>query len=160
MLAEQAAAGGADMGRRDQQRHRAMPPQPGEIDQPDQQVAQRVDPQRVELVGREQMQCQVEREGTDPAQPDRAAAASLPDRLPDALEQLPRTLRGRPAHQPQARATALTAPAEVPLTAAMSNRVLLEQPVEHAPGEGAVRAATLQRQADLELAVPGGGERS
>ena len=40
------------------------------------------------------------------------------------------------------------APAEVPEMPSISQPGLLEQPIEHAPGEGAVRAAALQREVD------------
>ena len=40
------------------------------------------------------------------------------------------------------------APAEVPGDGLDGEPALLEQAVQHAPGEGAVRAATLQRQVD------------
>ena len=40
------------------------------------------------------------------------------------------------------------APAEVPEMPSIVEPALLEQPVEHAPGEGAVRAAALQREVD------------
>ena len=44
--------------------------------------------------------------------------------------------------------TAFTAPAEVPDTPSNVEPAVVQQMVEHAPGEGAVRAAALQREVD------------
>ena len=51
---------------------------------------------------------------------------------------------------PWAKTAAFIAPAEVPEIALDLEPVRLEQPVEHAPGEGAVRPAALQRQVDRQ----------
>src|SRR5262249_45258605 len=53
-----------------------------------------------------------------------------------------------PAAKPSASTTALTPPALLPLTPSNSSGLFLEQPVEHAPRDGAVAAAALQRQID------------
>jgi hypothetical protein len=63
MLAEDASLAGADLGGSDQDRHRATGAQGGEVDEFGQELAQRIDVERVELVGREQVGREAEREG-------------------------------------------------------------------------------------------------
>ena len=149
MLPEQAAAGGADMGRRDQQRHRAMPPQPGEINQPDQQVAQRVDPQRVELVGREQVSARSSAKAPIPPSPIELPRPACPIACQTRSSRCPGTFAAALAPAP-GQGHSVDRPGRGAAHRGDVEPGLLEQPVEHAPGEGAVRAATLQRQADLE----------
>ncbi len=91
-------------------------------------------------------------EGRSAVEQHRAAASgSSPSRLTAAPE-LRRAARGAPSappsRKPSARSTAFIAPALVPLMPSMSKPPVLEQRVEHAPGEGAMRAAALQREVD------------
>ena len=59
-----------------------------------------------------------------------------------------RASSGPPRASPSASITALTAPAEVPDDPDDVQPAVLQQVVEHAPGEGAVRAAALEGEAD------------
>ena len=49
------------------------------------------------------------------------------------------------------------APAEVPEIASISSQSSSSSAVEHAPGEGAVRTAALQREVDRKAGAPTGG---
>ena len=71
---------------------------------------------------------------------------------PEVGEPLSRVL-GAAAPSPSATSAALTAPAEVPADALDLEPAIGQDLVEHAPGEGAVRAAALQREVDA-LARP------
>ena len=51
-----------------------------------------------------------------------------------------------PAAWPSASTAAFMAPADVPEMPSIAQPGLLEQPIQHAPGEGAMRAPALQRQ--------------
>ena len=53
-----------------------------------------------------------------------------------------------PRARPSASITAFMAPAEVPEMPSIASRSSLKQMVEHAPGEGAMRAAALQGEID------------
>jgi hypothetical protein len=52
------------------------------------------------------------------------------------------------------------APADVPEMPSITEPGLLQQPIQHAPGEGAMRAAALKRQIDRQgRAIAGRGGR-
>jgi len=67
VLAEDPALPAADLGGGDQDRHRRSGPQRREVDELVQELAQRIDGERVELVGREQVGRQAKGEGADAA---------------------------------------------------------------------------------------------
>jgi hypothetical protein len=77
--------------RRDQQLHRGVAAQRGEIDQVLQQLPQGIDAQRVELVGREQMGGEIEGERPEAAALERGMVSPGPaDGLPELGEQVAR----------------------------------------------------------------------
>ena len=86
----------------------------------------------------------------------RAAArhrALVADRAPEIREALAARPRAPPSSQPSASTTAFIAPALVPVMRLDLEAPVLEERVEHAPGEGAMRAAALQREIDRLLAA-------
>ena len=135
--------------------------QPLEIDEALDQVLERIDVERVEVVGRK-----IARPGRRTSlQPASLRSGSNENSRSDhrALQRAAGRRRGSPrarnrpaacaprraaARSPSASITALTAPAEVPEMPSIVEPPVLEQMVEHAPGEGAMRAAALQRQID------------
>ena len=158
MLAEEARPPVADPRHRDQQPHRRRGAQPGEVDLLGQDVAQRVNAERVELIGRDD----VRRQGQGGAGGGHRGLAAhggerhlLADALPEPAETPAGASSRPPTARPSAKTTAFTAPALVPLTASKESVFFFEQTVEHAPGEGAERAAALQGQRQPPPRHPG-----
>ena len=136
----------------DQQADRRGPAQPREIDLLGQDLAQRVEAERIELVGRQQPRREFQRQrrgarhgAAEPHQ--RAGAADAP---PEALE--PRPRRCRPAFgQPVGEQHGVDRAGADAAHHVERHRILLQELVEHAPGESAEGAAALQRQRQRPL---------
>lgn len=142
---EQAHLAGLDVGRGDQQARRIRRAQAIEVDQAAQEVLERVQPERIELVGREHMRREVEREARERAATGGCPAAQLGDAAPECIEAgagrfgatlQPASREDHGIHRPGRSA------ADRPGTKAR----IFEQAVEHAPGERSVRAAALERK--------------
>ena len=159
---EQAQAPAVRVGRRDEQPQRAGPAQALEVDLLGEHLAQRVQAERVELVRREQLRPVHEqacrRHQTGPprvADREQVEGHALADRRPEAFE------RGTRAVGPTVQ-QALGERDRVHRTGAGAadrrdgQAVSFEQVVEHAPGEGAVRTAALQREAEGRAGIQQG----
>ena len=155
---EQARAAGCHVGGGDQQLGAGARAQQREIDVRLEQLAERIEAQRIEVVGREQARHLRQRlRAADAGKPGIVAQeigdAGLRHRLPHGPEL---GAGARPAALGEARrqgdgidgaGAGGADPADV-------EGLVLEQAIEHAPGEGAVRAAPLERQIEAPLSPP------
>ena len=161
-VAEHPAAPGAHVGRGDEQLDRA-PRQALEIDRAGEDVAERVGSERVEIVGREQPRHHVHGDEGRRLVERPAAEQDVERAAPERAE--PRRLRHALPEGGERRACSFGAAIGVAVgqhggvhgagrgagDAVDLEPRLFQQPVEHAPGEGAVRAAALQGEVDGDI---------
>ena len=167
LLAQDAQTAAADLRGADEKLERAGRAQALEVDQTSEQVAQRIEVERVELRRREE---------AGPAGDQFAGrrqlvgiAVALADHgrgqlRPTAAQKSASAWRAPsrpPCCHPWASTTAFIAPALLPADAADAvdaDAAVFEQRVEHAPGEGAVRAGGRRRPAHQRPSAAGTGQ--
>ena len=164
VAAEDLAAAGPHVRRRDEQLEAVACAQAFEIDGLLEMDAQRIDVERIELVGAQHLptaarstrrssgiRAKSRPRPQAPCRPICARTARASPRTRPRARTSPASrarLPVRPRSMPEANTTAFIAPALAPLIAEISIRDVLGERVEHAPGVGAVRAAALQGQID------------
>ena len=143
---------GPDIGRADEDLDIRAGAHPIEVDERVDRVPQRIDVERVRLVGTEAWRDDV-RPGLAPeaqhqAEKPRWAGERDPSRLAR-RQNVSSALRAPsipPSSQPSTITTAFIAPALAPVIASTAEAAVFEEGVEHAPREGAVGPAALQGQ--------------
>ncbi|MEZ5862829.1 MAG: hypothetical protein R3D25_01640 [Geminicoccaceae bacterium] len=149
-IVEEAEPAGPEVGRGDQERRPPGPTQGIEVDQSLQQVAQRIEVEGVELVGGKQARGGVDDRvrKTGRLQPQGLA----PDRAPELGQGGAGPVR--PAGDPAGSENhGIDGSGRAAADGAHLQPVDTGQPVEHAPGEGTMRATTLQRQVEAPAPV-------
>ncbi len=153
--AEKARAARGDIGRGHQQLGARRRAQQREIDVGFEELAERIEAQRIEIVGREQRRHVLHggraREAREHRiEADEIGQADLGDRFPDRAQLGPRALRS-PLGKAGGERRGIHGARARPAQPADLEVVVLEQAVEHAPREGAVRAAALEREIERLL---------
>ena len=161
--AEETGKAVGDVGRGDQQLGTGAGAQLREVDVRLEQFAEGIEIQRIEVVGREQTRHLGDRIGfADAREPGIVAQeighAGLCHRLPHGPELGART--GAAAFdEPRRNRHGVYRPGAGAADPADVDRLLLEQAIEHAPGEGAVRPAALQREVETSFSPEGNQRR-
>ena len=159
VVAKHMAAAGVDIGGRDEQLDRRAR-EPLEIDAMRENVAQRIGVHRVQLIGREHARHQIHGDESRGIIERPTSEQHIERRALEGAEL--GGLRHFPPERLQARAGAIGAVRGITIDhdgavhgsgrgardTIEAKPVLLQQAVEHAPGEGAMRAAALQREVD------------
>ena len=163
-VAKDAAAAGADVRSGDEQLDRRAR-HPVEIDRLGEDVAQRIGPARVQLVGREQARHEIHRDEGGriierPAAHEHIEGCALERAEPGSLGHLaPECLQGSAGIPGPALGETVGEHHGVHGARRRSRDAvdaeprLLQQPIEDAPGEGAVRASALERQINEDRAL-------
>ena len=157
---------GSDVGRRDEQPRRLAALHTVEIDQRLEEVAERVDVERIEPVGRgeraqgagtRRKDCIEERQKPMISSSDLASGLDLAARRGSTRIQNSCSRSRAPSLPPRSKpstiTTAFIAPALVPGDRVEAEPAILEELVDHAPGEGAMGAAALEREVDRLVIV-------
>jgi len=153
------------VGRTDEERHRMMLSQPAEVDHLVEHLGKRVVVRRVGEIGRDRAGNRVpeqparrevhvpDRDGAiERGRLQRAELGPLGDRGPEAAER-PSGLLASTACEPVGQGHAVHRPRTRAADGGYLDTIVLEQPVEDAPGERAVSPAALQGQADTRARI-------